>query len=29
MIEAIVGIYLITLVPKIVLRISKIETKTD
>lgn len=29
MIEALVGIYLITLVPKIVMRIANIETKTD
>jgi hypothetical protein len=29
MIEALVGIYLITLVPKIVMRIAEIETKTD
>jgi hypothetical protein len=29
MIEALVGIYLITLVPKIVVRIAKGETKTD
>lgn len=29
MIEALVGIYLITLVPKIVMRISELETKAD